>query len=194
MCIRDRSYKIADGLTLKTSLGTTLENRKRTRYDGTEHHSAGASRAQYQLQNRFRTRIISDNTASYNKSMGSHDFNVLVGATFQRRQAENSVIEGTGFTNDLLKNLQGATLVSEFEETNIEQNKIGYFARVNYAFDNKYLINASFRRDASSVFGVDSKWGNFPAISLGWNAHNEGFLSNNSDAISRLKFLSLIHI
>ena len=179
-------YKIVEGLTAKTSLGMTIENRKRTRYNGTKHH-ASASRASYQLQNRVRNRLISDNTLNYTKTMGSHDIGVLVGATFQRRQVENSVVEGTGYSNDLLKNLQGATTVSEFEEINVEKNKIGYFARVNYAFDNKYLINASFRRDASSVFGVDSKWGNFPAISFGWNVHNEGFLSENNDAVSRLK-------
>ncbi len=49
-------------------------------------------------------------------------------------------------------------------------------------------MNASFRRDASSVFGIDSKWGNFPAISFGWNAHNEKFLLDRDDLVSRLKF------
>jgi TonB-linked SusC/RagA family outer membrane protein len=181
------SYKIMDGLTAKTSLGMTIENRKRTRYNGVLHH-ASPSRASYQLQNRVRNRLISDNTLNYTKTMGNHDLGVLVGATFQRRQVENSVIDGTGYANDLLKNLQGATMVSEFLETNVEKNKIGYFARVNYAFDNKYLVNASFRRDASSVFGIDSKWGNFPAISFGWNAHNEKFLLERYDLVSRLKF------
>ncbi len=179
-------YEIVDGLSARTSLGITLENRKRTRWNGTKHH-AQASRASYQLQNRVRTRVITDNTLSYNKELNDHSFGVLVGATFQRRQFENSVIEGTGYSNDLLKNLQGATTVSEFEEVNVEKNKIGYFARLNYAFANKYLINASFRRDASSVFGVDSKWGNFPAVSVGWNAHNEDFLYE-SDFLSILKF------
>lgn len=181
------SYKIADGLTAKTSLGVTIENRKRTRYDGVMHHASGAGRAQYNLQNRVRTRVISDNTVSYNKEFGKHELNVLVGATFQRRQTENSNISGSGFTNDLLKNLQGATIVSEFEEINFEKNKIGYFGRINYVFDNRFLVNASFRRDASSVFGVNSKWGNFPAVSLGWNAHNENFFGDG-DFLSRLKF------
>lgn len=180
-------YKIAEGLTARTSLGVTIENRKRTRYDGVMHHSAGAGRAQYNLQNRVQNRIISDNTISYNKEFGNHGLNVLAGATFQRRSAENSNISGSGFTNDLLKNLQGATIVSEFEEVNFEKNKIGFFGRVNYVYDNKYLVNASFRRDASSVFGVNSKWGNFPAVSLGWNAHNEDFIGGNG-LISRLKF------
>ncbi len=180
------SYKITDGLTAKTSLGITLENRKRTRYNGTLHH-AQASRASYELQNRVRTRVISDNTINYNKDINDHSFNVLVGATFQRRQFENSIVEGTGYANDLLKNLQGATTISEYEEVNVEKNKIGYFGRINYVFANKYLINASFRRDASSVFGVDSKWGNFPAVSVGWNAHNENFFGDNG-LVSRLKF------
>ena len=178
-------WKIFKGLVAKTSLGVTIENRKRTRYNGTLHH-AQASRASYQLQNRIRTRIISDNTLAYNKAFGKHELNVLVGATFQRRQSENSAVEGTGYSNDLLKNLQGATSISEFEEITVEKNKIGYFGRINYAFDNKYLINASFRRDASSVFGVDSKWGDFPAVSLGWNVHNESFLAE-SNFLSRLK-------
>ncbi len=180
-------YKIADGLVAKTSLGVTTENRKRTRYDGVMHHSAGASRAQYNLQNRVQNRIISDNTISYTTELGKHGINVLAGATFQRRQWEDAQVTGTGFTNDLLKNLSGATTVSAWLENNYEKNKVGYFARINYVFDNRYLINASFRRDASSVFGVDSKWGNFPAVSAGWNVHNESFLSNN-DILSKLKF------
>ncbi len=179
-------YKITDALTARTSLGVTIENRKRTRYDGVMHHSAGAGRAQYNLQNRVQNRIISDNTISYNEQFGAHGLNVLAGATFQRRSAENSNISGSGFTNDLLKNLQGATIVSEFEEVNFEKNKIGFFGRVNYVYDDRYLINASFRRDASSVFGVNSKWGNFPAVSAGWNVHNEDFLGGNG-LISRLK-------
>ena len=74
-----------------------------------------------------------------------------------------------------LKNLQGATTIVNNGELNIVKNKIGYFGRINYAYLDKYLVSASFRRDGSSVFGVDSKWGNFPAVSLGWNVHNEIF-------------------
>jgi TonB-linked SusC/RagA family outer membrane protein len=180
-------YKIADGLTAKSSLGVTIEQRKRKRWDGTQHHQSGTSRAQYLLQNRFRTRIISDNTLSFNKTYGDHEVSALAGVTIQKRKAETSQLVGTGYSNDLLKNLQGATtVVSEFEY-NIEKNKIGYFGRVSYSYANKYLLNASFRRDGSSVFGVDSKWGNFPAVSVGWNAANEDFLAE-SDVINTLKF------
>ena len=76
--------------------------------------------------------------------------------------------------------------MSAAEEVNITRKKIGYFTRATYAYKDKYLVNASFRRDASSVFGVNSKWGNFPTVSLGWNATNESFLEGNN-ILSTLK-------
>ena len=179
-------YKIMDGLTAKSSLGVTIEQRKRTRWDGTKHHSSGNSRAAYLLQNRFSTRIISDNTLSYNKQIGNHEISALAGFTIQKRKRELSQINGTGYSNDLLKNLQGATTIVAEEDYNVVTNKIGYFGRINYAYLDKYLVNASFRRDGSSVFGVNSKWGNFPAVSLGWNVSKEDFLSE-SDVLSKLK-------
>jgi TonB-linked SusC/RagA family outer membrane protein len=181
------SYEILDGLIAKTSLGITLEQRKRTRWDGTLHHAGGASRAQYNLQNRNRTRLISDNTLSYSKDFGNHEFDVLAGLTVQQRKSENSDFTGNGYSNDLLKNLQGATAIAEYAEINTELKKIGYFGRVNYAYADKYLVSVSFRRDGSSVFGINSKWGNFPAASIGWNAHNENFIKN-VDFLSKLKF------
>ena len=181
------SYEILDGLIAKTSLGITLEQRKRTRWDGTLHHAGGASRAQYNLQNRSRMRLISDNTLSYSKDFGNHEFDVLAGLTVQQRKSENSDFTGNGYSNDLLKNLQGATAIAEYAEINTELKKIGYFGRVNYAYADKYLVSVSFRRDGSSVFGINSKWGNFPAASIGWNAHNENFIKN-VDFLSKLKF------
>ncbi|CAG2533222.1 SusC/RagA family [Maribacter dokdonensis] len=182
------SYELLDGLTAKTSLGVTLEHRKRTRYDGTLYHASGNSRAAYYLANRSRTRLINDNTLNYSTNFGGdHDLNLLAGMTIQQRKSEESIMTGGGFSNDLLKNFQGATLIDNPTEINTELKKVGYFARVNYAYKHKYLVNASFRRDGSSVFGVDSKYGNFPAVSLGWNVAKENFLLN-SDIVNNLKF------
>ncbi len=182
------SYELLEGLTVKSSLGVTLEQRKRDRYDGTNYHAAGASRSNYFLENRFRTRIISDNTLSYNKTFGDHDLNLLGGLTVQQRKSETSQVNASGFTDDRLKNVQGANPENTTVfQSNTELKKIGYFARINYAYKDKYLFNASFRRDGSSVFGVDSKWGNFPAVSIGWNVAKENFLLNN-ETVSNLKF------
>ncbi|WP_298237889.1 TonB-dependent receptor [uncultured Algibacter sp.] len=181
------SYEILEGLTAKTSFGVTLEQSKRTRWDGTQHHHGDP--ASYELRNRFRSRLISDNTLSYNKTIGDHEISVLAGTTIQKRKTETTTVEGGGYSNDLLKNLQGATIITKAPDAqiNLKIRKIGYFGRVTYAYANKYLFNASIRRDGSSVFGLESKWGNFPAVSVGWNAHNENFLSD-SNVLSKLKF------
>ena len=179
-------YEIMDGLVARSSLGITTNQRKRTRWDGTKHHQSGTSRAEYYLQNRYSMRIISDNTLSYNTQVGNHEISALAGVTVQKRNSELSQIVGTGYSNDLLKNLQGATTIVAEEDFNVEKNKIGFFGRLSYSYDNKYLLNASFRRDGSSVFGVQSKWGNFPALSVGWNIANEDFLAE-SDLFTTLK-------
>ncbi len=179
-------YEIMDGLTAKSSLGITVEQRKRTRWDGVKHHASGTSRAAYELQNRYNTRIISDNTLLYEKQIGDHEISALAGLTVQKREWETSQFKGTGYSNDLLKNLNGATLIVNEGEHNIVKNKIGYFGRLTYAYADKYLFNFSFRRDGSSVFGSDTKWGNFPAASLGWNVAKEDFLSE-SEVLNSLK-------
>ena len=172
------SYEIIEGLTAKTRIAVNLDQRKRTRWDGTEYHHSNP--AEYYVQNRYRSRVIWDNFMNYNKNFGDHEFGGMLGLTVQERKNSYNSVVGTGYSNDLLKNLAGATAVSEQIEERLVSNKIGYFARVNYSYNEKYLFNASFRRDGSSVFGTDSKWGNFPAVSVGWNIHNEDFMSGNS--------------
>lgn len=64
---------------------------------------------------------------------------------------------------------------------------MGFFARVNYAYDNRYLVELSLRRDGSSRFIGDKTWGTFPSFSLGWNIANEKFWENLKGAIGQLK-------
>ena len=62
---------------------------------------------------------------------------------------------------------------------NAEKEKsklIGFFARANYSYDNRYLATVSIRHEGSSKFGANHKWGNFPAMSVGWNVSNEHFM------------------
>lgn len=180
------SAELIDGLIIKTSLGVTLEQRRRERWDGTNYHAAGASRSQYYLQNRNKSRLIWDNTLAYNKAFGNHEIGGLLGVTIQQRTSNSSEVTGVGYSNDLLKNLEGATQISEPEEVKTVLNKVGYFVRLNYAFAGKYLVNASFRRDGSSVFGPNNKYGDFPSVSVGWNVSDEEFLAGNS-ILSNLK-------
>lgn len=75
----------------------------------------------------------------------------------------------------------GAALKRGEVEEKSEKNKsklIGVFARINYSFNDRYLASVSIRHEGATQFGANYKWGNFPAVSVGWNIHNEEFMSS----------------
>lgn len=75
----------------------------------------------------------------------------------------------------------------EFLSDKPQNRLISYFGRANYNYDDRYLITATFRRDGSSRFGPDNRYGSFPSVALAWTAKNESFLKNNN-TLSNLKF------
>lgn len=131
-------------------------------------------------------------TANYQKQINEHDFTLLGGYSWRETNYQDYWMQNWDFpTDDFSYNNIGAGLAlarGEAPERSYQsRNKlIGYFFRLNYSFQNKYLLMASFRREGSSKFGRNNKYGNFPAISAGWNIRNENFLKT-SKVISALK-------
>ena len=126
--------------------------------------------------------LISENTLNYNKILGNHSFNFLVGYTAERTNTLTNQVTGLNFPSDNIRTLNTAATI-DASGTNGSTNQVGltsYLSRVMYSYKNKYLFAASFRSDGSSYFGPGHKWGSFPAISLGWVATEEKFLSNIS--------------
>src|SRR3546814_6609460 len=94
-------------------------------------------------------------------------------------------------SDDFTYNNMGAGLAlrrGEAVEGSVQtENKLaGYFFRLNYSLQDKYLLMASIRREGSSRFGTNHKWGNFPAVSIGWNLQKEDFLQDIGE-LSALK-------
>ena len=120
-----------------------------------------------------------------------HGVKLTLGTTAEEEQ--NDFIEGT--RNNVPDDSNLFSLNNGEQGTDVVNSALSdkrrlrsYFARLNYDFDNKYLLTATIRRDGSSVFANnDDKWGNFPSVGLGWVISNEDFLSN-SDVINNLKF------
>jgi TonB-linked SusC/RagA family outer membrane protein len=123
-------------------------------------------------------------TLAYSKVIDKNSFTVLGGYSYRYDIEEGSSAANRGFLNDLFHedNLNdGSALgLGKAEMTSFKNDNtlIAFFGRANYAFDNKYLVQAIFRREGSSKFGVNNKWGNFPAISAGWNISEEDFMKN----------------
>ncbi len=180
-------YEIIEGLSFRTTLSGSYQDTKRSRWQGVQSNRNGASAAQMSEISQREIYLISDNFFNYNTTIGNHDIGATVGVVFETRDSFFSSISGTGYTSDAVKQITNASLISAADAFEWEKNGISYVSRVNYAYDNKYLASLSFRRDGSSIFGSDFKYGNFPAASIGWNISNEEFLQD-SDVISNLKF------
>ena len=127
-----------------------------------------------------------ENTLNYTKSFGKHSLEVLLGQTYQ----ENSTVIRTGHSENLpipyypvLSN--GVNQSSGGLELN--SALASYFGRVNYNFNDKYLLTGTVRRDGSSRFAPQNRFGTFPSVALGWKITNEEFFKVSKDIISQLK-------
>lgn len=125
-----------------------------------------------------------ENTLTYDKKWNDHSLTILAGQTAQRNKMYtiNADAQNVPYTSegDLYLALGDAASRSIIDKGELS-TFTSYFARVNYGYKNKYLLNASIRRDgASQFFGSDNVWGNFPSIGAGWVISNEEFMKNQN--------------
>jgi len=119
---------------------------------------------------------VIEQTLTYNKTFAElHNLTVLAGYTSQRHSYDYVYGEARGFPNDNIYTLNAGTMY-QLTSNESEYSMISYLSRINYAFDNKYLITATFRTDGSSRFGQNNKWGTFPSVSVGWRVNQENFM------------------
>ncbi|MEN8120129.1 MAG: SusC/RagA family TonB-linked outer membrane protein, partial [Bacteroidota bacterium] len=129
---------------------------------------------------------LSENTLSYKKKFDSHSLNALVGFIVSKRQSSSLYARTINFANTAVKTINGGSVIEGVSSSYAERTNVSQIARLNYDFNNKYLLTANFRADASSVFGPGNQWGYFPSFSAGWRLSEEDFLKEN-DAIDDIK-------
>jgi TonB-linked SusC/RagA family outer membrane protein len=131
-------------------------------------------------QNQFETTLV------YNTGFGKHNLNAIAGYSFQETASNNSYMDNANFDTDLFTynnigngtyRLNGQANMSSYKA---DSRLISLFGRVMYNYDERYLASVSFRRDGSTRFGDNYKWGLFPALSLGWRLNEEGFIKDIS--------------
>lgn len=133
--------------------------------------------------------LLNENLATYTRSFGEHNFELLAGFTNQKFYGEATRIQADTYTDDRLPTIQGALNINR-GGTNNQFNQwslVSYLSRLTYNFKGKYLLTAAIRSDGSSRFGSVNRWGTFPSASLGWIISDENFFSN-INAINFAKF------
>jgi len=132
----------------------------------------------------FSRNLIWTNTADIEKRFGRSRVSGLIGMEAIQNQANYLGASVNNFfrTDELFRNIDNSvtTDIKNIGASGIttEWSLLSYFAQVNYSFDNKYVLGATVRRDGSSRFGADSRWGVFPAFSAAWNVSNEDWFKS----------------
>ncbi|GJM34293.1 MAG: SusC/RagA family TonB-linked outer membrane protein [Saprospiraceae bacterium] len=125
---------------------------------------------------------------TYSKSFNNaHNFQVKGGVSYYNRGAYELEARGRGAASDLISTLNAAAEPTSVSSELTNQRIIGYFGRVTYDYQRKYLFSASARYDGASNLGDNNKWGFFPGVSAGWNVHREQFWDAMPDMVSTLK-------
>ncbi|WP_167607711.1 SusC/RagA family TonB-linked outer membrane protein [Maribellus sediminis] len=127
-----------------------------------------------------------ENILSYNRSFGNHSINAILG---QSSQSWKSRTVG-GSIEELpegIKVLSAGSLNPGSSGSEYQNNLISYFGRAVYAFQDRYSVTATFRRDGSSRFSPQNQWANFPSVAAAWNVGNESFFQDLNTPITELK-------
>jgi TonB-linked SusC/RagA family outer membrane protein len=135
---------------------------------------------------RVYTNSAIENTLTYDKIIHKHVLTVLLGQSYRQGNTLLRESHAEGFTMPYYPEINnGATKSAKGSE--FKNTLVSFFGRINYSYDDRYLLIATIRRDGSSRFSPDNKYGNFPSASAGWKISNEKFWNVSKSIISSLK-------
>lgn len=180
--------RIIDGLKFRSQFAAEVNSTRSNSYQ-----------KQYQSSNflnqaRQSTLVFSENSyymlenyLSYDKVLGNHQLSLIAGQSYiDPGQTNSSGIRGTGQPNDNITNITVASsqAVTSGYSNYARPSLISYYGRLNYTFDDKYILSTSFRRDGASNFGANNRFGNFAAGGLSWRFSEEGFIKKAFPVLS----------
>lgn len=180
-------YQFTDNLRFRSEFAVDILNQNDERFFGSR-TILGQGTSGYGSSRWMR--IFNYNTNNYftyeNTFAEKHNVEAVVGMSFQRSDENYTRVDGQEFPLDDLRTLESAAEITDGTSQFTNFTFLSYFSRINYKFDNKYLLTLSARVDGSSRFGENNKYGFFPAASAGWIMSEEGFLQGN-EGLSLLK-------
>lgn len=181
-------WEIIKGLKFRTNLRTRYGASRNDYYEPNDFQVSGQYNGYARINTTQNTSYVIDNYLTYTKVFAEkHNVTMMLGNSYQKDRNLTTQTEGKGFVNDVAqdRNMAAATtlvvnnpLVVPFPIYPFQLNS--YFGRLNYIFDERYLLTATMRADGSSKFGSDNKWGYFPSVGAGWNIHNESFFPQSN--------------
>ncbi len=181
------TYALQDNLRYNLLVGFNYDTNNRNFYQGTQLEYRGSASPQpfAQAFSGQQYSWLIENTANYNKAVGEHNFDVLVGYTAERQFEESKFVIARNFPDDQVTTVNGGEITGGGQNQE-EWSLVSMLGRVNYNLKDRYLATATFRSDRSSRFGWGNQTGYFPSLSLGWQVTQEPFM-RGVELFSQLK-------
>ncbi len=181
-------YAISEDLNVKSVLGGDIRDTQTYSHRLIGFDSRARTSQTFMRQNDLKvSTLLSETTLNFAKVIGSHDIAAVAGIEYQTTKLIGNGLNGVNVPDQAILNWNlfapSDITVSERNEKRVRES---VFGRINYAYDDRFLASVSLRRDGDSRFGSNSRYESFPALSLGWNIHNESFLED-SETLSQLK-------
>ena len=178
------------GLSYKFNFGYSYAPTRTNTYKGASANDNNGTG--YIFNSETQTRTI-ENILSYARDFGKHHIDLTALYAASRKKYTESSAQGVGFINDDLGfNSLGAASTASVSSYTSLYTTLSQMGRINYSYDSRYLFTVTVRRDGSSVFGDDNKYGVFPSVALGWNLAREKFMESTEswldDAKVRLSY------
>lgn len=168
------------GLRYRSSFNASYNRSDRVYHEKNDRGVLVPSRARIVSTMQRTLQYTFENLLMYSKKWNDHQIDAVAGSEYNQRDMYNLHGERGDFDNDLLPFLAaGNTLINATDGAS-QYALSSILGRVNYNFKEKYLASATFRRDGSSRFGPENKWGNFPSFSAGWVVSEEAFMKNTA--------------
>ena len=193
-------FDIIKGLDFKTTFSPSYNYYREGYFEGYKDengnfYDSGLSQNSASLTTNRSFSWTWDNILNYNTTIANdHNLGVMLlfsseaGNTEKTYMEGNDVLEHTDWWNiGTAKNADGAPALASFSSGYSETSMISYAARLNYSYKGKYLVTATIRRDGSSKFTKDNRWGTFPSAAVAWRISEEPFMQKTSNWLSNLK-------
>lgn len=181
------NIKLADGLELRTTLGTNVINQRLDNYNGIDLQYISSTGNAVVVNNRFNSWQF-ENYLTYNKSWGIHTLNAVAGVAWQHIDRYEVTARSQTYIDNFynVNNLGAGAVVQAPGSFANAYGLQSYFGRINYTLLNKYLLTFTGRQDGSSKFGSDNRYAFFPSAAFAWKVNEEDFMQD-LHAISNLK-------
>lgn len=179
-------YELATGLRLRSSFSVDNSSVQEDLYDNTLLNNGAGTNGYGISQASKSNNWIQENVLSYQLTRGDHSFNVLLGTSLQESSYSITEAEGEQFPSNDFKKIASAA-VQRSSSNGSSWGIASLFTRIGYDYKDKYLATVNVRRDASSRFGKDNRWGTFPSLALGWIVSEESFFETMPEFIGDVK-------